>query len=293
MSALPSAFAPPTRRRLARFRAGISLEVTVLRSGVPRTLPGRCVDLGAGGLGAVVAGELFAGETVGLAISLPGLRDPFYARAKVRYQERIRCGLELVLAQRSQPEEIGVWIRNNAPPAVSPIDVVSAVVRNPEPPSFLKATQAEPSRRRLSWWRVATGVSLLMFAVLSGWYLYARGIPMLRAKAARARAVTVPAAAPVTRIAVPSDVMQSLLLRRVMPEYPEAALQAGVEARVLLHAVIGQDGTVTELRAVDGPEVLRAAALQAVQQWRFEPFLMNGAAAEVDTTIEVEFRLRP
>src|SRR5271166_4541602 len=86
---------PPRRRRL-RYRVQTPLDVTVLRSGVPDTLPGRSVNLGEGGVGAVLAGELPPGEAVGVEIRLPALRDPLRARAMIRHHDRMRLGMEFV-----------------------------------------------------------------------------------------------------------------------------------------------------------------------------------------------------
>src|ERR1700740_2208657 len=63
---------PPLGRRVApRRRVAVPVNVTVLRSGVPDAVPGRSVDVGEGGLGAVLAAELFPGELVGVEFRLP------------------------------------------------------------------------------------------------------------------------------------------------------------------------------------------------------------------------------
>jgi protein TonB len=64
-----------------------------------------------------------------------------------------------------------------------------------------------------------------------------------------------------------------------------------IAGRVELQATISRDGTIENLRVVDGPALLRAAAVDAVRQWRYRPYLLNGDPVEVETTINVDFRL--
>ena len=58
---------------------------------------------------------------------------------------------------------------------------------------------------------------------------------------------------------------------------------------VVLHAIISKTGTIESLQVVSGPEMLRASALEAVRQWRYKPYLLNGEPTEVDTAITVNF----
>ena len=71
------------RRIAARFRIAIPVDVTVLRSGIPDSVPGRSLNLGNGGMGAAVAAELFPGESVGVEFRLPYVGLPLQARALV------------------------------------------------------------------------------------------------------------------------------------------------------------------------------------------------------------------
>ena len=94
------------------------------------------------------------------------------------------------------------------------------------------------------------------------------------------------------RVLVAADVMQSLITYRTMPAYPAAAQQQGVEGTVLLDTVVGRDGRVLEVHPSSGPPELATAAVDAVKNWRFSPFTLDGEAVEVETTIAVEFRLK-
>jgi TonB family protein len=64
-----------------------------------------------------------------------------------------------------------------------------------------------------------------------------------------------------------------------------------MQGLVVLDAVIAPDGNVKRLRPVSGPDLLVQSATEAVQSWKFEPYLSSGKAVEVETTIAVEFRL--
>jgi len=86
----------PSRRRFQRFRLYAPLDVTALRSGIPDTLPGRSVNVCERGIAAMLAGELVPGETVGVEVRLPLVADSLRTRAMVRYQDKLRCGLEFV-----------------------------------------------------------------------------------------------------------------------------------------------------------------------------------------------------
>jgi protein TonB len=81
------------------------------------------------------------------------------------------------------------------------------------------------------------------------------------------------------------------LLHRVEPMYPSAAKAAGVDGTVLLEIIIGVDGSVTEVREIDGPTELIAAAVAAVKQWQYKPIIYRGRAWQATTEVEVRFKL--
>jgi protein TonB len=68
-------------------------------------------------------------------------------------------------------------------------------------------------------------------------------------------------------------------------------VQARVQGTVVLQAVIGKDGTIRELRLISGHPMLAPAAIEAVKQWRYRPYLLNGEPVEVDTQVNVNFTL--
>jgi periplasmic protein TonB len=93
------------------------------------------------------------------------------------------------------------------------------------------------------------------------------------------------------RIQLGGQLEEAKLVHFVQPDYPSLARYARLTGIVMLHAVIGEDGTVRELQAVSGPPLLAHAAIEAVKQWRYQPTLLNGEPYEVDTVISVVFRL--
>jgi TonB family protein len=94
-------------------------------------------------------------------------------------------------------------------------------------------------------------------------------------------------------IAVKAEVMQGQAIHRVTPVYPEDAKKAKIQGTVKLDAVIGKTGAVEQLNVVSGPEKLQQSALDAVRQWTYKPFLLNGDPVEVKTTISVVYSLKP
>jgi protein TonB len=104
------------------------------------------------------------------------------------------------------------------------------------------------------------------------------------------------APAPVVKVAPPkgptrvsSGVISGLAISQPKPVYPPIARAAHVSGAVVLHAVISKTGTIEKLEVVSGPEMLRASALDAVRNWRYKPYLLNGEPTEVDTTVTVNF----
>jgi protein TonB len=79
-------------------------------------------------------------------------------------------------------------------------------------------------------------------------------------------------------------------LDRVEPVYPHIAIVTGVQGQVKLHAIIARDGSIQSLNVISGPPLLIHAATDAVSQWRYRPYVLNGEAVEVETFITVNFR---
>jgi protein TonB len=89
---------------------------------------------------------------------------------------------------------------------------------------------------------------------------------------------------------VPADVMEKLVTHRVDPDYPAAARLEKLQGVVVLDVVVGRDGSVAEMHAQNGPEVLAQAAMDAMRWWRFEPYRVDGQPVVVETTVAMEFK---
>lgn len=90
---------------------------------------------------------------------------------------------------------------------------------------------------------------------------------------------------------VSSGVIAGLLLAPIRPQYPELAKITHTEGTVVVDAVIARTGAIERAEVVSGPPILRSAALAAVRQARYHPFMLNGVPTEVQTTITIVFRL--
>ncbi|HXZ33795.1 MAG TPA: energy transducer TonB [Terriglobales bacterium] len=103
--------------------------------------------------------------------------------------------------------------------------------------------------------------------------------------------VAVPKVATPQRVRVSQGVTQGLLIRKVQPTYPPLARQARIQGSVLLQAEISKEGTIENLRLISGHPMLAPAAIEAVKQWRYKPYILNGEPVEVETQITVNFTL--
>jgi bla regulator protein BlaR1 len=95
-----------------------------------------------------------------------------------------------------------------------------------------------------------------------------------------------------TPVRVPGEVMNGLVLKKVPPDYPETARQAHLQGTVVLDATISKDGDVENLRIISGHPMLAPSAIEAVKQWKYEPYLLNGEPVEVETQLQVNFTLQ-
>jgi protein TonB len=103
--------------------------------------------------------------------------------------------------------------------------------------------------------------------------------------------VAVPKIATPQRVRVSSGVSSGLLIRKVSPNYPPLARQARIQGTVVLQAQISKDGSIQNLQLVSGHPMLAPAAIEAVKQWKYKPYLLNGEPVEVETQVQVNFTL--
>ena len=289
-AALSPSFDAVSERVFVRRPINVPLDLIALRSGVPENLPGRCTDLSEAGVGAVIAGELAAGLQVAVELRLPNVGVPVRARAVVRYQSRLRCGLEFVSLSVEQREMIRYWVYHASQAGLSigvDLKVPDSKKMNaapadvPEPVAV--AGESRVNQRRVKIGR--GGLALLFGSVLGlaalGWWQWQKSWNELETHSLASS----------VGLRVSPETMEKRMVTKVDPVYPEAARVEKTEGLVVLDALIGSDGSVKGLRTISGPDLLVQSAKEAVRSWKYEPYLTNGNAVEVETTISVDFRL--
>jgi periplasmic protein TonB len=95
----------------------------------------------------------------------------------------------------------------------------------------------------------------------------------------------------VNSVRMSAGVSQGMLISRIEPRYPDLARRSHIQGEVVLAAIIGRDGRIENLHVVSGHPWLAQAAIEAVRQWRYRPYLLNAEAVEVETQLTVRFRL--
>lgn len=292
-AAAPALAPTMPQRRVPRYKLAVPLNLTVLRSGIPDRLPGRTLEIGEGGIGVVVASQLLLGESVRVEFLLPHMTTPVRATAVVRYQREQCFGLQFLRLPDEQQSIIRYWTRREADillgeqrPSSAP-PVATAGKEESQTLSLADFEDSDNGERRSRIRRMVVTAALIILATVTlAWWQWQQGWTELEAKLP---AKQTEAAKP--QVTVPADAMMQRIRHQVMPEYPEAARQARVQGTVVLDAVVSAQGVVTDVKAVSGPEALSLAALDAVRWWRYEPYLVNGQPATVETTVVVDFRL--
>jgi len=174
------------------------------------------------------------------------------------------------------------------PPAAAPIKVVKiqsdlvngqlrAPTKIPEKVQMIKEEEAPPVMASGVMGGVPGGVpGGSMGGVIGG---------MINSTAA------VPKIATPQRVRVSTGVATGLLIKKVQPNYPPLARQARIQGTVVLQAEISKEGTIQNLQLISGHPMLAPAAIEAVKQWRYKPYLLNGEPVAVDTQVQVNFTL--
>jgi len=270
------------------------LDVTVLRSGIPDTVPGRAMNLCERGIAAMVAGELVPGESVGVEVQLWAATEPLRTRATVRYQDRLRCGLEFVALSAEQRMAIRDWAKGTkAEPEVTVTPAV--VIEKTEDKEVKESPQQgrsdggggsrKPRRKRRGAGLLVTFVLIGMAAAVF-WWKWNRAWQELESGEKNSGAVS----RDKSRVQVPAEVMQKLLVHRVEPLYPAEARTENLQGIIALDIVVAKDGSVVSMKALNGPDLLANAAMDALRWWKFDSYRVNGEPAEVETTVAVEFK---
>jgi len=93
------------------------------------------------------------------------------------------------------------------------------------------------------------------------------------------------------RVRISSSVMEGLVISKVSPTYPPSARQARIQGAVVLRVHINKSGDVESMQLVSGHPMLAPAAIEAVKQWKYKPYLLNGEPIAVETSVTVNFTL--
>lgn len=100
-----------------------------------------------------------------------------------------------------------------------------------------------------------------------------------------------PAVATPKRLRVSTGISEGMLVQKIEPQYPVIAQRAHVQGTVQLKAIISREGAIENLQLVNGHPLLVQAAIDAVKQWRYRPYVLNGEPLEVETIVNVNFHL--
>jgi protein TonB len=92
-------------------------------------------------------------------------------------------------------------------------------------------------------------------------------------------------------LSVSQGVSQGLLYKKVAPSYPQNALRMHIEGAVELQATISKEGNISHIKVLSGDAQLARAASDAVKQWKYKPYLLNGEPLEIQTQVTVNFKL--
>jgi TonB family protein len=96
---------------------------------------------------------------------------------------------------------------------------------------------------------------------------------------------------PPQKLSISADVAERNLVNKIDPQYPQMARIAHIQGDVIISGIINREGNIAEAKALSGHPILVQSALDAVKQWKYKPFLLNGEPVEVKTTITVRFRM--
>ncbi len=281
----------PNSRRVPRCPLSVPVRVTLRNATGIQGIPGRSLDLGEGGIAAILSGAVNPGDSVAVEFLLPEMGLGLHAKAVVRHHVDLRCGLEFFGLSLEQQAMIRRWTRRmlEKPASSTPSASTSTLGLDSAPPAGPQGTvpspEAQPEfRRHRGKWTAAVLAALTLAAVagaLGAWrYWHMQWVELQQ----QADAV---AATSVQRVKLPPGAIDSLAVHKVDAVAPEG--ETGKDGFVLLHIVIAADGTVMDARPESGDEVSDRAAMDAVKDWRFQPYRVNGAPVQIETTVAVEF----
>ncbi len=92
------------------------------------------------------------------------------------------------------------------------------------------------------------------------------------------------------RVRISQGVSAGLLIKRVEPKYPRNALTTHTQGTVLVEATVDKEGRVVNPKVLSGSPLLAPAVLEAVRQWRYKPYYLDGDPVEIQTQITINFK---
>ncbi len=255
-------------------------------------IPGRSLDLGEGGIAAILAGTVSPGDSVAVEFLLPEMGLGLHAKAVVRHHADLRCGLEFFGLSLEQQAMIRRWTRRmleKPAKAFAPRSPISTLGLDlglpPDPVAAVSSPKLMPEglRHRDKWVvRMLAVVALASMAgALVAWRYWHMQWVELQQQA------EVVAANAERRVQLPPGAIDLLTVYKVDAVTPPGG--TGKDQVVLLRIVVASDGTVIDTRPENGEEAFNRAAMDAVKEWRFQPYRVNGAPAQVETTVAVQF----
>lgn len=279
-------------RRVPRCPLSVPVRVTMRGTTGLQGIPGRSLNLGEGGIAAILAGVVNPGDSVAVEFLLPEMGLGLQAKAVVRHHADLRCGLEFFGLSLEQQAMIRRWTRRMLEKPVSTTSIIPPVVppaeTDPVTPTHFQVPEPtseaspEPPHRGKLWGRVSAAFALAMIAgALVAWrYWHMEWVELQQ----QADAVSATSA---QRVKLPPGAIDPLMVHKV-----DAVLPAGETNKsgiALVHIVVAPDGTVVDARPESGTELLNRAAMEAVKDWRFQPYRVDGTPVEIETTVAVEF----
>jgi TonB family protein len=275
-------------RSVPRYKLTVPLALTVLRAGIPNQIPGQTLEIGEGGLGVRPASRLLVGESVRIEFLVPQTNNPVRATAVVRYQHQGSFGLQFLRMPVEQQSMVRYWTRRQGDLLLTASADEAQSETASEQLSGGEVNRDEPATTpgRFSVTRLLRfAIPIAVISVLLGWWHWQQGWAELEAQLPARDASVEP------KLKVGGDAMAGRIVYRVLPQYPEAARQAGVQGTVLLEVAVSAKGEVSNVKFVSGPAALSQAAMDAVRWWRYNPYLANGQPTPVETSVAVDFRL--
>lgn len=200
-------------------------------------------------------------------------------RSKIATAQQVLRMAQTELAEQSAPRSVTVHVIHDTP--LMSRDDVKVQVRTRD---------AELSQVKLDQQKVQFDMQL-------------QALPMQRVELAKTQVMIAKLDSPLVVITpqesekprkAPAGVMAGNVLNKVTPVYPASAKEAKIQGEVVLHAIIDENGKVEQLAVVSSPDnALSQSSIDAVRQWTYKPYLLNGKPTAVDTTINVNFSLAP